>query len=94
MGDNEEGVSLYDFEEPLNLRLKGFDIGLKQIIFADSVPIPGNSNLIACLDYDGCFSILDHLRDCTNPLLRDNLDSLFTRSFNQLIRKFLLIAND
>jgi len=44
--------------------------------------------MVACLDYQGKFSILGDLLGNINPLLRHNKETLYTHSFNQLIRKF------
>jgi hypothetical protein len=44
--------------------------------------------MVACLDYEGKFSILGDLLGNINPLLRHNKEALYSHSFNQLIRKF------
>lgn len=44
--------------------------------------------MVACLDYQGNFSILGDLIGNINPLLRHNKETLYSHSFNQLIRKF------
>lgn len=85
VGDSEEGVSVYTYEEG-NLKLHGFDIALRQTLYADAV-----GQRFACLDYQGDFTILDHLKDNTNPLLKHNLEAIFTYKFNELIRKFTIL---
>ncbi len=41
IGDSEEGVSLFIYEDQTNtLKLKGFDIGIKQVLYSDLVQIP------------------------------------------------------
>ena len=46
------------------------------------------TNMVGCLDYQGNFSILGDLLGNINPLLRHNKETLYTHSFNQLIRRF------
>lgn len=86
IGDSEEGVSFYTYDQKSNsLKIRGFDIGIKQIVYARGI---NETNLVACLDYQGTFSILGDLQGNVNPLLRLNKETLYSHSFNQLIRKF------
>jgi hypothetical protein len=47
VGDSEEGVSVYTYESGV-LKLHGFDIAQRQVIYSDSI-----GDQIACLDYQG-----------------------------------------
>ncbi len=60
IGDCEEGVSIYEYVEKTNsLKMRGFDIGVKQVLYANALPQISTDNeeqrvsqsLIACLDY-------------------------------------------
>ena len=67
VGDSEEGISLYNFKESSTtntLKLAGFDIDQKQVLFTDSFSGPNLTRMVGCLDYQGVFSIVDDMRDC------------------------------
>jgi hypothetical protein len=84
-------VSLYTFDQKSNtLKLRGFDIGVKQSIYANSLTF---NESLACLDYQGNFSLLEDLQGNVSPLLKYNKESVFSHSFNQLIRKFECLSD-
>ena len=49
--------------------------------------------LVACLDYNGSFSLLDSLRENTNPFLHHNKESIFDRPLHTIIRKFEVLED-
>ena len=59
LADAEDGLSLYTLDFSTNtLKLRGFDIGLKQLVYGSSLP---SSGTLACLDYRGVFSLLEDI---------------------------------
>lgn len=44
--------------------------------------------MIACLDYNGTFYILNKLKS-KNPILKHNMQSIVTYKFNEIIKKFI-----
>ena len=92
LADAEDGLSLYTFDQTSNsLKLRGFDIGLKQLIYGAALP---GSSTLACLDYRGVFSLLEDLQGNFNPMLRHNKQSVLDLNLHQMSRKFLVLTRD
>ena len=87
IGDSEEGVSEYVWDGK-ELVLKGFDVHQKSVIYSDYLQLGANSNIMAALDYDGNFSIIDKIRG-KNPLLKIHMHEILSFPCHSLTKKFI-----